>query len=519
MIASISRSPYTYKGRFVGKDCGIEEGPLGSVSRVFLCVILISLLLPAAAPAQAASRLRLEDSEVLFSTMAALNACGYDQDVQDSLPLRVQIRGEVQRAMATIDAQNALERLCKFYGDHRQGDAARTASQYISLALYLGEPPAFTPTVKEADLPPDAIYVLGFVPLLQNFYITAELHKVWLKHLPEYERLIEHLHGPVNDALVATDLYLRRPLSGYQQHGFVVYVELLMAPGQVNSRNYSDDYYMVLAPDAKAQIPVEKVRHTYLHYVFDPKTQQRAQTLDRLAPLLKTVKEAPMDQAYKDDVGLLLNESLIRAIEAHLLGGSKGNESLERDAVDSAMKEGFVLTRYFYDALTQFRKGEVGLDQAYPDWLHFIDLDREVKRANNVEFARTATPELVRATRKKVSMNDLAENALASRNADAAEKFAKVALENKEDPGRAMFILARASVLQKNIDQAKTYFEQTLQNTQDTHMIAWSHIYLGRIFDLKKDREAARQQYQAALDSKDPASDTRAAAEKGLAKP
>ena len=500
-------------------DCDFQEGPLGSVTRVILSVVLIAALLPAIAAAQPASRLRLEDSEVLFSTLSAINACGYDQDLQDSLPLRADIRGEVERAVATVDAQNALERICKFYGDHRQADAARTAAQYISLALYLGDPPAFTPRVKEADLPPDAIYVLGFVPLLQTFYVTTELHKVWLKHLPQYEQLLAHFHGPINEALVNTDVYLRRPLSGYQQHGFVLYIDPLMAPGQVNSRNYSDEYFMVLAPDAKAQIPVEKVRHTYLHYVFDPKMQQRANTILKLAPLLETVKSAPMDQSYKDDAGLLLNESLIRAIEAHLLGGTKGNEALERDAVDSAMKEGFVLTRYFYDALTQFRKGEVGLDQAYPDWLYYIDVDREVKRARNVEFARTATPELVRATRRKVSMNDLAENALASRNPDAAEKFAKSALESKEDAGRALFILARASVLQKNIDQAKTYFEQTLQNTQDAHMIAWSHIYLGRIFDLKKDREAARQQYQAALDSKDPASDTRAAAEKGLAKP
>ena len=30
-------------------------------------------------------------------------------------------------------------------------------------------------------------------------------------------------------------------------------------------------------------------------------------------------------------------------------------------------------------------------------------------------------------------------------------------------------------------------------------MIAWSHIYLGRIFDLKENRDAALDQYRAAL--------------------
>ena len=36
-------------------------------------------------------------------------------------------------------------------------------------------------------------------------------------------------------------------------------------PSQVNSRNYTDNYYMVLSPDATGDVPVEKVRHTYLH--------------------------------------------------------------------------------------------------------------------------------------------------------------------------------------------------------------------------------------------------------------
>jgi hypothetical protein len=32
-------------------------------------------------------------------------------------------------------------------------------------------------------------------------------------------------------------------------------------------------------------------------------------------------------------------------------------------------------------------------------------------------------------------------------------------------------------------------------------VIAWSHIYLGRIFDLKENRDAAVEQYRAALDA------------------
>ena len=76
--------------------------------------------------------------------------------------------------------------MCQFYHDHQQGDGAHDLAQYVSLALYLGNPPDFTPKVKEADMPPDATFVLGFVPLLKQYYKAANLHQIWLKHEPEY---------------------------------------------------------------------------------------------------------------------------------------------------------------------------------------------------------------------------------------------------------------------------------------------------------------------------------------------
>ena len=53
----------------------------------------------------------------------------------------------------------------------------------------------------------------------------------------------------------------------------------------------------------------------------------------------------------------------------------------------------------------------------------------------------------------------------------------------------------------------------------DSRMLAWSHIYLGRIFDIQQNRDVAVEHYQAALAAGDPSADTRAAAERGLAAP
>jgi hypothetical protein len=50
-------------------------------------------------------------------------------------------------------------------------------------------------------------------------------------------------------------------------------------------------------------------------------------------------------------------------------------------------------------------------------------------------------------------------------------------------------------------------------------MLAWSHIYLGRIFDIQEKRDIAVEHYRAALAAGDSSADTKAAAERGLTEP
>jgi hypothetical protein len=50
-------------------------------------------------------------------------------------------------------------------------------------------------------------------------------------------------------------------------------------------------------------------------------------------------------------------------------------------------------------------------------------------------------------------------------------------------------------------------------------MLAWSHIYLGRIYDIQDERDQAVTEYRAALTVRDGQADTRLAAEKGLKQP
>jgi len=184
------------------------------------------------------------------------------------------------------------------------------------------------------------------------------------------------------------------------------------------------------------------------------------------------------------------------------------------------MREGFILTQFFYEAFAQFEKDPAGLRNAYGELLDKIDVKAEAKRASQIQFAEKASPELLHLTRTNEHLLSTAEKRLNAGDLENAQKLAQQALdENREDPGRALFILARTATMNRDIQGARTYFERALEATQEPKVIAWSHIYLGRIFDLQENREAALTHYRAALTAGGSPAEAKAAAEKGLQQP
>ena len=95
------------------------------------------------------------------------------------------------------------------------------------------------------------------------------------------------------------------------------------------------------------------------------------------------------------------------------------------------------------------------------------------------------------------------------------------------DAARAHFILARADLMsvhageseddaERTIGEAVAQFQKTLETSKDQRLLAWSHIYLGRMLDLECKRDQAVTEYKAALEVRDGRLDTRLAAERGV---
>ncbi|MGD1078458.1 MAG: hypothetical protein ABR881_09075, partial [Candidatus Sulfotelmatobacter sp.] len=411
----------------------------GFLSRFLVCglrglmvVAWLGLLAPLCA-ADANTPITLDTSETLFAVLTAMNTCGYNVDLKISDTQRLNIRAEVEKNLRNSeDAQTITNTMCEWYLAHQAKDPAHDLSQYVSLALYLQGPPHFLPRVKEEDLPPDAVPIAAFGAQLEDFYEKAGLHSIWERHRANYAALVERYHVPLAKMVFDTDIYLKLQSGGYLGRSFTIYLDFMGDPSEANARNYGSDYYVVLfpSPDPNSVDPLKmpQIRHTYLHYLLDPMAEKHFSSIKRLDPLLQSVKRAPLEESFKRDISLLVTECLVRAIEIRTTGTKQTAEAMRLQAVDDAVKQGYILTRYFYTSLLAFEKDPAGLRSAYSDMLNNIDVRAQQKAANEVQFADVSSPELVQLSRmedRRILVT--AEKRLAANDPKGAQDLAQQA--------------------------------------------------------------------------------------------
>ena len=495
----------------------------------------------------------LESNEPLFEMAAALNACGYDADLDKSAPVRLEVRSEMNAALAASDeARASRDALCAYIAAHHLNDSALNVGQYVSLSLYLSPPPSLTPNVSELDLPPQAAAIVNVLPLLRAFAEDIELHFIWLHHRPEYDALLARVHDPMTQAILSTNIYLHQPVSSYDGRRFLVLLEPMLSPALTNARIYGADYIIVMSPDNSAGVPVamSQIRHIYLHYVVEPLVYSRGSAMERIQPMLRGVQDAPLEFFYKSDVVALMTESLIKAIEARMYlidspapEKPKSKERVDTDQyaalkdlydretslarqklVDLDESQGWVLTGYFYEHLQIMEHNSDGLTEEIAPMIYGMDVERERKHAEEIVFAKNISSDPLRPAPqpRTIAGMDLAELDLLKGNpVDALDIAEKIMADPKGDHARAQYVLARIDLMQGDPEKAMHGFQQTLALSKDPRTLAWSHIYLGRLYDSMNppDRDHAVAEYNRALAVRDSRPDTKQAAESGIKKP
>jgi hypothetical protein len=493
----------------------------------------------------------LISSEPVFVMASALNACGYDEGLEDSAPVRKKVRDEINGALAiSEDARKKRDAICLYIAQHRLTGSEHDISQYISLALYLSPPPDLETTVELTEMPPDATQVAEMAPLLKDFSAAVDLHGIWLTLRRSYDEEINRIHDPLTQMIVANNFYLKMPASTYDGRRFVIVIEPMLSPRAVNARIYGPDYVVVTsAVDGK--IRMNDVRHTYLHYMIEPLLYSRANAIDRSQPILKTIRDAPLEFRFRSDTVALTVECLIKAIEARTMDtgvpdfkmpagvdrsempkyeGERHQVELKKEAVRQTtvrhdMTQGFVLTQYFYDALIQFEKDPASLRDNIGEMVYSMDVDQQTNRAKHIQFDTEADADVLsRPKPRKLEGLDLAEAKLQAGDSASAANLARPFLTDRNsdslqaaaDSARANFVLARVALINKNPEEAAGRFKTTIDASKDPRLLAWSHIYLGRMLDLSCKRDEAVSEYKEALETRDGEQDTRIAAERGV---
>jgi len=475
----------------------------------------------------------VDGREAMFTTMCALLASGFEADVnaEDWKPLRAQLRERMQHQQGP-----AVEAMREYYKQHQLADSGQTLSQYLWFGLVSGPAPKFEPVLRRDELPPEVIALEGFSELLSNYYQEQKIGQLWRQVQPVYNREIERLHEAVTQIVFVASGYTREILEPESLRTFSIVVEPLV--GRItNVRNYGDHYAIVLS--GSDEIPTDVVRHAFLHFLLDPLPLQYPHVVAVKRPLFEKAALAPqLAPDLRDDFSSFVAECTVRAVELRLKKLSPGERDAALNADDA---DGYILVRPLFGALPKFEQSEPSMKLYFPDLLRAIDVAAETKRLETVKFAEaestvtasdpTKQEDLARRQRLRPTTvpNDPeaiaalteAERRIAEKNPRAAEVLFQKVLAKYPDQPRAWFGLGVVAMMEQDGERAKQIFARLTSGahaaTNDPMVLAWSHVYLGRLYGNEEQPEQAKFEYQAALAVEGGPEQAREAAQKGLA--
>ncbi|MGH9560066.1 MAG: hypothetical protein ACRD3S_01305, partial [Terracidiphilus sp.] len=328
------------------------------------------------------SPIRVEASPQIFATMCALDAAGFDVDESTlaEMPQRLKLRASL---LAMKDP--AADAVREFYRQHALGDPSETLSQYITLALVMGPPPEFKFVGDAQSLPPDALGIQGFQPLLANFYQAAQLNVRWEEIEPEYAPAIAPYRLALSRIVTISDAYLREIVKP-SGSTFTVYVEPFVG-SRINFRNYGAAYAVVVG--AKTDAATDAIQHAYLHFMLDPLVLRNQAAILKKASLLQIAARAPeLPSEYQSDFVSFMDECLVRAVSLRVR--NLPAEQLEAQLAKEDAS-GFFLVRPLVTQLKIFEKAEPAMSYYFPDLMKGIDVSAEQARMQNFRFASGPT--------------------------------------------------------------------------------------------------------------------------------
>lgn len=485
-------------------------------------------------PVAGVSPVRLDGSEAMFTTMCLLYASGFEADVNSDTwtTFRAHMR-ETARAQKGPAVETARE----FYRQHQLKDPGATLSRYIWFGLVSGAAPDFQPVLTRDQLPPEVLQLEGFSEILSSYYVEQNIGTLWRQAQPVYNREIEQMQESVSQTVMVSTAYLREVLNPAEERTFNIIVDPLV--GRItNVRNFGNHYAIILS--GAKNVPMSVVRHAFLHFLLDPLPLTYSHVAIVKEPLFISAAKAPrLPEVLRDDFFSWFSECLVRAVELKLKRMSPGERET---AINEDDADGFTLVRPLFLGLTPFENSASSMKIYFPELVRGIDVKTELPREAAIHFAPAGSPEdsgqlsaeEVARRRKAetpavttvpndqdvIALLTEGERRIAERDPRAAEVSFQSVLAKYPEAARAWYGLGLVALMVHDADRAKFVFGRLTTGehaaTQDPMVLAWSHIYLGRIYDDEGQLENAKAEFQAALAVSGAPEQAHQAAQKGL---
>ncbi len=480
------------------------------IPRTRLVLFALVLIFQSDRLADQSARIVIDADVRTFTVLAALGEAGLKYAPSQNHQVRLSALDDFRQISSSL-----REKLQQFYLTHKEGKKdEEQIAKYISLALVSEGPPDFKLTLPPEKIPPDALSVYEFLELVKVFFSEAKIETIWSKYRRFYDDAIISYQPLINRIILTTDGYLRIPSGSYLDRRLVIIPELLAPSNTFNARTYGENYFLVFGPSER--LKTDEIRHQYLHFILDPFALRFTLPREVRLSIAKLVESAPnIDVQFRNDLQFLVAESLIRAIELRMNKTSESQASVE---LDGHIRTGALLARHFYEALPLFEASEEGIRVYYPSLIKTIQFEK-VQAA--FVAAQNAPVEKPREPTEIERLIEEAHSNLGNNNLEKSkELFEKVLSGRDSTSGEALYGLGIIASIQNNRESARGYFRRALQApSADKSVVVWSHIYLGRLYDVEGKREEAISEYQAAVDLGDNTRNAQEVAQRGLREP
>ena len=489
--------------------------------------------------------------------MAALNVAGYDYEPGGRAlsVVRQQLRNDLRAIRPEL-----VQRIRSYFQAHRKGanDAAAVAP-YLSLALSMTDPPAFTIDVAADRLPEDVREITDFALILEEFYRETSFSRLLPKYVETYVKVAETYGQSAGLALGTVLTYLHtepvlelpplyvprrteRPKKGApierisipnRVRQFVILPDLLNATGAANLRIVRDTYYLLLGPTVEPN--VEAMRRAFISFVIDPLTEKQVREVSAIRGDLRKLMESRggrLDQEYAQrSAYFLLTDSLVRATDARMdvVGLAARRPSSEDEALyelSLGYDRGAVLVYHFYEQVKAFEPVGVNIRDYFASLLKNIDFTREsarlteyATRLERVKKLRTEAtlapapkPTIGNADEKLVSQIVDADRLMKARSYESARLLLETALRENPNNARVLFGLAEvaskqatsledADRVEEALFAAIEYYRQAVKNAApetEQWLAQRSYVAAARILDFIAENNPALAERLAA---------------------